>query len=433
MKISEFFNDKFVPGVMKLINTKPFLALKGGMLYTMPLTILGSFFLIIANFPVKAVTDIFVKVFGENWAAPLNQVTGSTMDIIAIVAVIGIAYEYVENNGYKPLPAAVISFTSFLVVINSFVVSEAGEKIGGVIPKRWTGGQGVVCAIIVGLVVGAAYSWFMEKKFTIKMPAGVPQGVANAFLSLVPGIVILTGAMLVHIASSALGDKSFSEIIYAVIQTPLQGATDSLGGVILICFFVPFFWLFGVHGSVVVGGVVDSLLKSNTLANQAILDAGKELTIANGAHIVTQQFTDQFVHMTGAGVTLGLVLSMLIVAKSQQYKTMGKMSVVPGIFNINEPVIFGTPIVLNPMLAIPFIAVPMITGLSLYFSIALGILPPFSGVMVPWIIPPVISGLLLGSWKYAVFQALLITVSTMVYLPFLKKQDTIAYNEEQGK
>ena len=124
---------------------------------------------------------------------------------------------------------------------------------------------------------------------------------------------------------------------------------------------------------------------------------------------------------------------MLIVAKSQQYKTMGKMSVVPGIFNINEPVIFGTPIVLNPMLAIPFIAVPMITGLSLYFSIALGILPPFSGVMVPWIIPPVISGLLLGSWKYAVFQALLITVSTMVYLPFLKKQDTIAYNEEQGK
>ena len=185
MKISEFFNDKFVPGVMKLINTKPFLALKGGMLYTMPLTILGSFFLIIANFPVKAVTDIFVKVFGENWAAPLNQVTGSTMDIIAIVAVIGIAYEYVENNGYKPLPAAVISFTSFLVVINSFVVSEAGEKIGGVIPKRWTGGQGVVCAIIVGLVVGAVYSWFMEKKFTIKMPAGVPQGVANAFLSLV--------------------------------------------------------------------------------------------------------------------------------------------------------------------------------------------------------------------------------------------------------
>ena len=323
MKISEFFNDKFVPGVMKLINTKPFLALKGGMLYTMPLTILGSFFLIIANFPVKAVTDIFVKVFGENWADPLNQVTGSTMDIIAIVAVIGIAYEYVENNGYKPLPAAVISFTSFLVVINSFVVSEAGEKIGGVIPKRWTGGQGVVCAIIVGLVVGAAYSWFMEKKLTIKMPEGVPQGVANAFLSLVPGIVILTGAMLVHIASSALGDKSFSEIIYAVIQTPLQGATDSLGGVILICFFVPFFWLFGVHGSVVVGGVVDSLLKSNTLANQAILDAGKELTIANGAHIVTQQFTDQFVHMTGAGVTLGLVLSMLIVAKSQQYKTMG--------------------------------------------------------------------------------------------------------------
>ena len=135
------------------------------------------------------------------------------------------------------------------------------------------------------------------------------------------------------------------------------------------------------------------ILTSNTLENQAIVTSGKALTVANGGHIVTQQFLDNFVSMTGAGVTIGLVLCMLFFAKSAQCKELGKLAIVPGIFNINEPITFGTPIVMNPFMAIPFIITPMVSGLVTYFAIATGLVPPFGGVMVPWTTPALISGL----------------------------------------
>ncbi len=131
------------------------------------------------------------------------------------------------------------------------------------------------------------------------------------------------------------------EAIYRVIQTPLQGMTDSLGGALLMCFAGPFLWIFGVHGSTVVGGIMSGLLQANSLANQAILDSGLELTVANGGHIVTQQFYDQYINVTGAGITIGLVIYLVLFAKSKQLKTLGKVEAVPALFGINEPILFG--------------------------------------------------------------------------------------------
>ena len=199
-------------------------------------------------------------------------------------------------------------------------------------------------------------------------------------------------------------NTTFIEFIYKMIQTPLQGMTDSLGGVIVMAFLIPFLWWFGVHGSTIVGGIMTGILLSNTSANQAIIDSGKELTIANGAHIVTQQFLDQFITTTGAGITIGLVICMLLFAKSAQSKQLGKLAIVPGMFNINEPVTFGTPIVMNPFMAIPFIVTPVLSAIIAYFAIATGLVPPFTGVLVPWTTPPVISGFLVGGWRIALLQ-----------------------------
>ena len=111
------------------------------------------------------------------------------------------------------------------------------------------------------------------------------------------------------------------------------------------------------------------LLRANGLANQAILDSGMELTVANGGHIVTQQFYDQFINVTGAGITIGLVLYMVAFAKSKQLKTLGKLELVPAIFGINEPILFGIPVVMNPLLAVPFVAMPLISCLVQYFAL----------------------------------------------------------------
>lgn len=427
--MQEFFNNKVIPAIMKFVSLKGVVALKDGLLYTMPLTIVGSVFLLLANFPVPAVVNWFDSM---GWIDPLNQAYGATFNIIALIGVIGIAYKYVKNEGYEALNAGVLAAVTFILTTDSFVVTESGEIVSNVINKTWTAGQGMISAIIIGLLVGWIYSWFMKNDIRIKMPAGVPEGVANSFTALIPGFVIVTGATLIYSFFKFVLDTTFIEAVYAFIQTPLQGLTDSLGGVIVMTLMIPFLWFFGIHGSTIVGGIIGSVLTANSLANQAILDSGMALTIENGGRIVTQQFLDQFINVTGAGMTIGLVIYMIFFAKSAQCKELGRLGGVPGLFNINEPILFGTPIVMNPFLAIPFIAMPVISGLILYFSIAVGLVPMFGGVMVPWTTPPIVSGFLVGGWKMAVLQTFILALSFFVYLPFIRKIDKMNLQAEKG-
>ncbi|WP_238915221.1 PTS sugar transporter subunit IIC [Clostridium sp. YIM B02555] len=425
-------NEKVIPVVMKFVNLKGVIALKDGILFTLPLTLIGSVFLLLAQLPYQPLNDWLAVTLGAGWTDPLWKAFGATFNIIALMGTMGIAYIYAKNEGHEPFSAGVIAFVVFVLTTSSSVITKDGETVGDVIPTAWCGGKGMVTAIIIGLIVGAVYSWFMEKKITIKMPAGVPQGVANSFAALIPAAVIILGATVVFSIFHWGLQTTLIEFIYKVIQTPLQGMTDSLGGVLFMGFAIPFLWWFGVHGSTIVGGIMGSLLTSNTLDNAAIVTSGKELTVANGAHIVTQQFLDQFMTVTGAGMTIGLVTAMLIFSKSAQCKQLGKLAILPAIFNINEPITFGTPIVMNPFMALPFIITPMLSGLILYFAIATGIVPPFGGVMVPWTTPPIISGLLVGGVRTAILQFLVLVMSFFIYLPFFKKLDAMNYKNEQA-
>ena len=185
-----------------------------------------------------------------------------------------------KNEEYEPLSAGVIAFSIFILTTNQYVTAEDGTRVSGAIPMAWTGGKGMVTAIIIGLIVGVVYSWFMKKDIRIKMPAGVPQGVADSFSALIPGMFLITCATIVY-AIFKMYDTTLIEVIYKIIQTPLQGMTDSLGGVVGIGLIIPFLWFFGVHGATIIGGIMGPILTSNTLENGAIVTAGKELTIAN--------------------------------------------------------------------------------------------------------------------------------------------------------
>ncbi|MCB2293602.1 PTS sugar transporter subunit IIC [Clostridium algoriphilum] len=426
--------DKVIPAVMKFVNLKGVIALKDGIMYTLPLSLVGSIFLLLAQIPYKPFNDWVTSILGDQWTMPLMQIYGVSFQIMAIAATMGIAYAYTKNEGHEPLTAAILALVAFLGINNSTATTLINNKsvvVTNVIDKTWTGGQGMVTAIIVGLIVGAVYSWFLTKKITIKMPEGVPQGVVNQFTALIPGAVIMVGTMVVYIFFKYGLNTTFIEWIYKVLQIPLQGATDSLGGAIVIGAAIPLLWWFGVHGSIIVSGVMLGLLTANGLANQAIIQSGQALTMANGAHIVTAQFLNSFVIMTGSGITLGLVLAMVVKGRSGQSKTLGKLALIPGIFNINEPVTFGFPIVMNPFMFIPFVIVPLGSAVGTYFLIKFGILHPFSAVEVPWTTPPIVSGFILQGWKGAVWQALIIIWSCAAYFPFFMKQDAINVKLEQ--
>jgi len=160
--------DKILPHIMKFVNSKPITAIKDGFIYTMPLTIIGSVFLLLAFVPIPGYGDFMANLFGQDWAAPLFQVVGATFDILALVGVFGVAYAYVTHEGLNGVSAGIFSIVSLLIVSNSHVMSEAGEKIGGVIPKAFLGGKGMIAAIIIGLSVGKIYTYVIKRNCTIK-------------------------------------------------------------------------------------------------------------------------------------------------------------------------------------------------------------------------------------------------------------------------
>lgn len=429
-KLSTWLN-KVLEHFMKFVNTKTMIAVKDGFLLTMPITLIGSIFLLIANFPISNWDSIMSGIFGAGWAGPLNQVVGSTFDILAIASVLAIAYVYARNEEVDGISSALLALVSFLILTNSFTVVD-GVKIGGVIPKGWTGGNGVITSIIVGVVSAKIFTFFIKKNIIFKLPEGVPTGVVNAFSALIPGFVIMAGSMLIHILTHVLGGASLTEVIFNVLQTPLQNVSDTLAGGLFITFLMGILFWAGIHGPNIVMGIMGPILTANALSNTAILESGQALVVGENAKVMTIQLIDIFAKFGGQGITIGLVIAALISAKSSRIKEISKVSVVPGLFNINEPVIYGLPIVFNPIMLVPFIVVPLVGVLIPYFAIVSGFMAPFTAVSVPWTTPPIISGFLVSGWRGALVQILIIIASIVIYYPFLKKLDHEYVKEESN-
>lgn len=422
--------EKVTPAFARFANAKPVLAIKDGFILTMPMTIIGSLFLLILALPIPGWEKFMTGLFGADWTLPLTQVVGATFDILALIGVFGIAYSYVKNEKIEGVPAGILGIIAFLIITQSSVLSKSGEVVTGVVPKVWTGGQGVLASIVVGLVVGFIYSQFIKRGIRIKMPDGVPPGVSNSFSALIPGLAIITLSVVTFAVFQAFADRTFTEVVYDVLQAPIQNLTDTLAGAVLMMILMSVMWWCGIHGAAIIMGIMGPLLTANALQNQAIIDSGKELVVGDNAKVVTIQFLDVFTKLGGTGITVGFIIATLIVARSAHLKQLGKLSLAPSLFNINEPVIFGMPIVFNPIMFVPFVIVPAIASFMVYFSILWGWVEPFNALQVPWTTPPVISGFLISGWQGALLQLATIAMSVAIYLPFVRMQDQLSYGEE---
>ncbi len=423
--------NKFLPKILKVVNSKPIVAIKEGFMLTMPLTIIGSVFLLLAFVPIDGYSEFMAGIFGAQWSVPLFQVIGATFDILALISVFGIAYTYVKYEGYNGVNAGVLGIVSLLIVMNAFIVAPDGvTHINGVIPKAFLGGKGMIAAIVIGLGVGIIYSTSFNRNWVIKLPESVPEGVSNAFKSLIPGFIIITLSFLIFIFFDVVFERTFIETIYHIIQTPLQSMSDSFFGAIGIALLISLFWWCGVHGPVMVMGIMGPIVTANSLHNQAIINAGEALVAGENGKIVTIQFIDQFITVGGSGLTFGLVCCMVLFARSTQFRQLGRLSFVPGFFNINEPVIFATPIIFNPIMFIPFITAPVLSAIMVYTSVNMGFVGPFSAVQVPWTTPMVLSGFIVGGWSAAVLQIAVFCMTVCVYFPFFKYLDKLTMQEE---
>ncbi|SEA03913.1 MULTISPECIES: PTS sugar transporter subunit IIC [Selenomonas] len=425
--------DKFVEFMARFAEYKAVAALRDGFIMTTPFTICGSLFLLIANLPIPGYPELMASMFGPHWTDPLNAVAGGTFNILGFIAVLAITYKYVEAEGCDAIMASILALAMFVIIMPASVAVDGGALAENVMPKLWAGSNGVITAIMVAFFTSVVCCWCEKNHIGIKMPAAVPGGVARAFEALTPGVILFTTAAVVFGLCHFIGNTTLPELIFAVIQTPLQGLSDTIvGGTVFSMLMTVLFWA-GIHGPNVVGGILNPLMIANSLDNQKILDAGMSLLGNPDAHILTIQITDTLMKPGGCGATFGLLIASYLVARSQQMKTITRLGTVPGLFNINEPIIFGLPIVFNPYMIVPFCLAQLAVMLIAYGAIAVGFMAPFSAIQVPWTTPPIIAGFLMNGWQGAVVQIAGLAAATAIYFPFVKAQDNAFYKEEQSE
>lgn len=425
--------DKFVEFMARFAEYKAVAALRDGFIMTTPFTICGSLFLLIANLPIPGYPELMASMFGPHWTDPLNAVAGGTFNILGFIAVLAITYKYVEAEGCDAIMASILALAMFVIIMPASVAVDGGALAENVMPKLWAGSNGVITAIMVAFFTSVVCCWCEKNHIGIKMPAAVPGGVARAFEALTPGVILFTTAAVVFGLCHFIGNTTLPELIFAVIQTPLQGLSDTIvGGTVFSMLMTVLFWA-GIHGPNVVGGILNPLMIANSLDNQKILDAGMSLLGNPDAHILTIQITDTLMKPGGCGATFGLLIASYLVARSQQMKTITRLGTVPGLFNINEPIIFGLPIVFNPYMLVPFCLAQLAVMLISYGAIVIGFMAPFSAIQVPWTTPPIIAGFLMNGWQGAVVQIAGLAAATAIYFPFVKAQDNAFYKEEQGE
>lgn len=424
----EKFRSKLEEIIGRFASTTAINALKNGVIATLPLTMLGSIFLLVSSFPINGWNEIMSGILGPEWKYPFTQVSSNTFDIIAMASAASIGYQYAKLKGVEPFACGLMALVNFLVLIPS-VVTSGDVEVTDVISKTWSGGSGMATAIVVGLVTGWIYTSVLRRGWRIKMPDSVPTGVSDTFSALIPGFLSILTAFAVCAVFHFGLDTTLAETLVSLLQAPLQIGLGSLPGLLVLTVLISLFWVFGIHSSVI-NSIANPILRANGLANQALIDAGVALTAANGAFMVTYQTRSNFVTMSGACCTIGLVLAMAFLARSRRYKSLGRLALIPSLFNVNEPVLFGFPIVLNFRMLVPVFLVPICSAVLTFAACSIGFVQPFGAIEVPWTTPPLISGFILAGWQGLVLQLVIIAISFLIYYPFFHAQDKESYEAE---
>lgn len=423
MDMNDLLQKKLLPVAMRLGNNKFMIAIRDGITYSMPLIIIGSLFMIIASFPIpgweKWLGDIGVA--GYLWKG-----VDSSFGLVGLVSSFATTYTLVKQYKQDGIPAGIVSLSAFITV-TPFITGEAGSGI----PTSYMASKGLFIAIILGLLNGYIYQWFLNKDIRIKMPDGVPPAVSKSFSALIPGAVIITSWLILFGFLDKCGLPNVHDIAQVVLGGPLGLLGSNVLGLSVIVVLNSLFWFAGLHGGNIVNSVIKPVLLANLDANRTAYQAGEALP-----NIFTSVFVDNFVFIGGGGATIGLVIAMFYLARkknaSKQMKTLSPVTFLPGLFNINEPTMFGVPIVLNVLLLIPFVLAPIINLYIAWGAMASGSVP-LTYTDPGWTMPPVISGLLAtGSIKGAILQVLLIIIDVLLYLPFIMSIEKGFKKNEEG-
>lgn len=434
------FLEKYLMGPMSKVSTwRPVRAIVAAGMASIPLTIVGSAFLVLGIIPLAFpfTAGIWAASF-DKFAALSLLAYKCSMGILTLYFTLVIGYEYTkiyaeeEGLNLSPLNGAILATFAFFMTIPELVFDKgvmglvtSATTIGG-----WTvggdslarlGTSGLFTGILMAILAVQIYRFCVAKNLVVKMPEAVPEGVSRSFSALIPAFAVAISVLLINGIFIVMGTD-----IYKVVAIPfgfVKNITNSVGGIIVIYFLVHALWLVGIHGANIVMGLVNPIL----LANMADNVAGADIAFAG-------EFTNAYVTIGGSGATLGVCIFMALFAKSEQLKVLGRASIGSSLFNINEPLIFGLPIVYNPVLAIPFLTAPVVTAVLGYLLVSSGFASK-AIVQTPWPTPGGLGAFIGagGDIKAGLVAVICIVVAALIWLPFIKYYDNQLVKQEQGE
>lgn len=414
--------DKTLLPVVGWASERSFItAVRSGLVLTIPLVMLGSFAVLIENLPIEPYRQFMDDIFGVRWHDLMGAVLNGTTNIIAIIMPVSIGPFLAERYNVSNLLTPVNPIISGLVSLASLMVliPPAGS---GFLAQAWLGVPGLFLAIMVSL---ASTMLFLRLSSVHALRLNISGGsvefaIPQAFNAMLPGGITILLFALIGIGVNSVWNISVHEGITQLLQSPFAFATDSLGHGLLYNFALDFFWFFGIHGANVLDPITHSVYGAAMAANVAAYGAGLPMP-----HIITKSFMDMYVFLGGSGASLCLLLAVFVSSREKGKRRLAFISLPPGLFNINEIILFGMPIVLNPVMLIPFICTPIILMLVSFAAVSAGIAPG-PHMAVQWTTPIFLNGYIsTGSMAAPMLQLFNLILGTCIYIPFIILGDRI--------
>jgi PTS system cellobiose-specific IIC component len=418
--------EKIQLAAEKISDNRYLKAVSKGMVMTIPASITGAMCTLIANLPF----DGYQNFIQSNGLKSLLLLPGIfTSNIMGLIVVYFVAFNLAKSFKVEGMFPGFLAIVSFLILTPlATIEQQVHDTVRPVdfISFDFIGSKGMFVGIIVGLLVAKIYSWFIKNNITIHMPDSVPSFVEKSFSSIIPFFAITFIMALVSWGFSYTEFGSVHNLVYSVLQVPIQQIGGSVGGVMLAYALIGLFWWFGIHGKAIIFGVYAPILQTMTIENMNAAAAG-----TTPPNLIDFGFTSVFLEIGGGGCVLGLAICFIFFAKSDQYKNIGRITSIPTFFGINEPITFGTPICLNPAFLIPTVVTPLVTGFIGYLSITMGLVPRMVGAQLPTGTPTFVNAIISGGWRMMIAQLVCIVVATAIYFPFFKMADNREYTREQ--
>lgn len=409
-KIQEWLENVLVPVSTAIASNDFMQSLSAGMMSVLPIMMVGAVFSILMNLPIDAYKT-FLSTSGISDI--FNLAVTMTTELIAVFMTFFIARSFASTWGHADQSSTigVVAMVAFFILI-PFGLNEAGTKF---MEFTYLGSMGMFVGILTGILTARIYCTVLDKNITIKLPAGVPGNVMNSFIGIIPALIIAVVFLLINVLFTFTPFENIFNCMYTLLQAPLQSLAGNIGSMIVLVVVCQILWFFGIHGSMTVLSVIFPLWISMYAENAAAVAAGGE--VLNPINVTFFDFTT----IGGCGCTLGLSLLLCFMSKSKISKEYGKLFLPCGIFNINEPMVYSMPLMLNPLFLVPFILAPLLAVLIAYVCICvLGIVPAPQGIMNLAYVPAMFRGFINCGWQGILMEIGIIAMSMLVYFPFFK-------------